>query len=62
MKDSVKILNKKEISFEIIITVYEKYLLASYEVPYCIAINKRQIGVGEDLVLPVANKMIEMLP
>ena len=42
-------------------TVNEKYLLASYEVSYCIAKNKRQFTIGQDLVLPAAIKMVEIL-
>ena len=33
-------------------TVNEKCLLASYEVSYCIAKNKKPFTIGEDLVLP----------
>lgn len=42
-------------------SVNEKYLLASYEVSYCISKNKKPFTIGEDLVLPAAIKMVEIL-
>ena len=42
-------------------TVNEKYLLASYEVSYFIAKNKKPFTIGEDLVLPAATEMVEIL-
>ncbi|GFR05750.1 protein FAM200B [Trichonephila clavata] len=57
-----KSLNKEEKKFlDKFMTVNEKYLLASYEVSYCIAKNKKPFTIGEDLVLPTAIKMVEIL-
>ncbi|XP_023242879.1 SCAN domain-containing protein 3-like [Centruroides sculpturatus] len=57
----LKSLNKDIKSFEEFTTINEKYLLASYEVSYCIAKNKKPFTIGEDLVLPAAIKMVEIL-
>uniref|UniRef100_A0A0K0EJ23 DUF4371 domain-containing protein n=1 Tax=Strongyloides stercoralis TaxID=6248 RepID=A0A0K0EJ23_STRER len=56
-----KSLNKEKKIFEKFITVNKKYLLASYEVSYCIAKNKKPFTIGKDLVLPAAIKMVEIL-
>ena len=56
-----KSLNKEKKNFEKYITVNEKYFLASYEVSYCIAKNKKPFTIGDDLVLPAAIKMVEIL-
>ena len=53
--------NNEKKSFEEFMVVNEKYLLASYEVSYCIAKNKKPFTIGEDLVLPAAIKMVEIL-
>jgi len=57
----LKTLNKEKKSFEKIMTINEKYLLASYEVSYCIAKNKKPFTIGEELILPAAIKMVEIL-
>ena len=53
----LKSLNKEKNSFEKIMIVIEKYLLASCEVLYCITKNKKLFIIGEDLVVPAATKM-----
>ena len=52
-------LGKKE--REKFIKFNEKYLLALYEVSHCIAKNKKPFTIGDDLMLPAANKMVEIL-
>ena len=42
-------------------TVNERYLLASYEVSYCIVENKMPLTIGEDLVLPAATTIVKIL-
>ena len=53
--------NTEKQSFEKFVAVNEKYLLASYETSYLIAKNKKHCTIGEDLVLPAAIKMSEIV-
>ena len=39
-------------------TVNEKYLLASQEVTYCIAKNRKPFTFGEDFILPATTKIV----
>jgi len=57
----LKTSNKEKENFEKFMTVNEKYLQASYEVSYLIAKNKKPYNIGENLVLPTAIKMVEIL-
>ena len=41
--------------------VNEKYLLVPYKVSYSIAKNKKPFIIGEDLLLPAATKVVEIL-
>ena len=41
--------------------VNEKYLLVPYKVSYSIARNKKPFTIGEDLLLPAATKVVEIL-
>jgi len=52
----LKSLHKEKKTFEKFITVNEKYLLASYEISYYIAKNKKPFTIEEDLILPAATK------
>lgn len=50
--------NKEKQNFEKFIILNEKYLLASYEVSYLIAKNKKPDTSGEKHLIPAALKMV----
>ena len=52
---------KQKLSMETHAFTNSKYLRASYEASYLIAKSKKQFTIGEELVLPVAVRMTEII-
>jgi len=53
--------NKEKNTLEKYVTLNDKYLLASYEVSYLIAKTKKPFTIGEQLLLPAAIRMSEIV-
>lgn len=53
--------NKEKKTLEKYVTLNDKYLLASYEVSYLIAKTKKPFTIGEQLLLPAAIRMSEIV-
>ncbi|KAI0985036.1 hypothetical protein GJ496_009701 [Pomphorhynchus laevis] len=53
--------NKEKNTLEKYVTLNDKYLLASYEVSYLMAKTKKPFTIGEQLLLPAAIRMSEIV-